>query len=63
MAALEVRILASSVGTRQDMREVLVMAAAGKVRCQTTARPLAEVNQVLDQLRRGQVAGRIVLTS
>jgi propanol-preferring alcohol dehydrogenase len=63
MAALEVRIQASSVGTRQDMREVLAMAAAGKVRCQTTARPLAEVNQVLDQLRRGQVAGRIVLTS
>ena len=62
MAASEVRIQASSVGTRQDMRELLAMAAAGKVRCQVTARPLAEVNQVLDQLRHGQVAGRIVLT-
>ena len=62
MAASEVRIQASSVGTRQDVRELLAMAAAGKVRCQVTARPLAEVNQVLDQLRHGQVAGRIVLT-
>jgi propanol-preferring alcohol dehydrogenase len=63
MAGLEVRIQASAVGTRQDIREVLAMAAAGKVRCEATARPLAEVNQVLDQLRRGQVAGRIVLAS
>src|SRR6202011_2747546 len=32
MAASEVRIQASSVGTRQDMREMLAMAAAGKGR-------------------------------
>jgi propanol-preferring alcohol dehydrogenase len=62
MAALEVRIQASSVGTRGDVREVLEMAAAGKVRCQATARPLAQANQVLDQLRGGSVAGRVVLT-
>jgi len=62
MAAGEIRIQASAVGTREDLREVLGMAAAGKVRCLVTARPLAEVNEVLDQLRHGQVAGRIVLT-
>lgn len=61
MAAKEVRIRASTVGTRQDLREVLAMAAAGKVRCQVVARPLGAVNEVLDELRRGQVAGRIVL--
>jgi propanol-preferring alcohol dehydrogenase len=61
MAALEVRIQASSVGTRQDMREMLVMAAAGKVRCQVKTRPLAEVNEVLEELRRGSIPGRIVL--
>jgi propanol-preferring alcohol dehydrogenase len=61
MAATEVRIQASSVGTREDLRQVLAMAAAGKLRCQTTARPLAQVNEVLEQLRRGQVSGRIVL--
>ena len=61
MAATEVRIQASSVGTREDLEEVLALGAAGKVRCQTATRPLAEVNQVLEQLRHGQVSGRIVL--
>jgi len=62
MAAGEIRIQASTVGTREDLREVLAMAAAGHVRCQVAARPLAEVNEALDQLRRGQVSGRLVLT-
>lgn len=62
MAAAEIRIQASAVGTRQDLREVLAMAAARKIRCLTTARPLAEANEVLDELRQGRVAGRVVLT-
>ncbi len=62
MAAGEVRIQASAVGTRQDLREVLAMAAAGKVRCQATSRPLFQANEVLEELRRGQISGRIVLT-
>jgi propanol-preferring alcohol dehydrogenase len=61
MAATEVRIQASSVGTREDLQEVLALGAAGKVRCQTATRPLAQVNEVLEQLRHGQVSGRIVL--
>jgi len=61
MAASEIRIKASSVGTRQDMRELLAMAATGKVHCEVTTRPLSQVNEVLEQLRRGQVPGRIVL--
>jgi propanol-preferring alcohol dehydrogenase len=61
MAAGEIRIQASTVGTRQDLREVLAMAAAGKVRCQVAARPLADTNEVLNQLRHGQVSGRLVL--
>ena len=62
MAAGEVRIQASAVGTRQDLREVLAMAAAGKVRCQVATRPLAQANDVLEELRRGQICGRMVLT-
>jgi alcohol dehydrogenase, propanol-preferring len=62
MASLEISIRASAVGTRQDLREVLAMAAAGKIRCQVAARPLAQANEVLQQLRRGQVSGRVVLT-
>jgi propanol-preferring alcohol dehydrogenase len=61
MAATEVRIQASSVGTREDLEKVLALAAAGKVHCQTSTQPLTQVNEVLDQLRNGQVAGRIVL--
>jgi len=62
MAAKEVRVHASTVGTRQDLREVLAMAAAGKVRCQVVARPLAQASDALELLRKGQVSGRIVLT-
>jgi propanol-preferring alcohol dehydrogenase len=61
MAALEVRIQASSVGTRENLREVLALGATGKVRCQTATRPLAQVNEALQQLRSGQVSGRLVL--
>jgi alcohol dehydrogenase, propanol-preferring len=62
MASLEVRIQASAVGTRQDVREVLALAAAGKIRCRVGTRPLTETNEALEQLRSGQVSGRIVLT-
>ncbi len=61
MAAAEVRIQASAVGTRQDLREVLAIAAAGKIRCRVGTRSLSEANEALDQLRSGQVSGRIVL--
>ena len=61
MAATEVRIQASSVGTREDLEQVLALAAAGKVHCQTSTQPLTQVNEALDQLRNGQVSGWIVL--
>lgn len=61
MAATEVRIQASSVGTREDLEQVLALAAASKVHCQTSTQALAQVNEALDQLRNGQVSGRIVL--
>jgi len=63
MSATEIRIQASAVGTRQDLREVLALAAAGKIRCRVGTRPLSEANQALDQLRSGQVSGRIVLVA
>jgi propanol-preferring alcohol dehydrogenase len=63
MAAAEVRIQASAVGTRQDLREVLALAAGGKIRCHVGTRLLSEANQALDLLRRGQVSGRIVLVN
>lgn len=61
MAAGEVRIQASAVGTRKDLGDVLDLAAQGKVRCQVAARPLEDANDVLEELRHGKISGRIVL--
>jgi propanol-preferring alcohol dehydrogenase len=61
MAATEIKIIASSVGTREDLREVLAMAASGKLRCHTEARHLDQVNYVLEDMRKGRITGRVVL--
>ena len=62
MSAREMRIQASAVGTRKDLTEMLAMAAAGRVRCLTSTRPLEDANAVLDEMRQGKIAGRVVLT-
>jgi propanol-preferring alcohol dehydrogenase len=61
MAATEIKIIASSVGTRQDLRQVLDMAASGKLRCHTETRRLDQVNYVLEDMRKGRITGRVVL--
>ena len=62
MSSGEVRIIASSVGTREDLREVLDLAARGKVKCEIETRRLDQINEVFDQMRRAQITGRLVLT-
>ena len=62
MAAGEVRVQASAVGTRQDLEETLAMAAAGKLRCQISTRRLDEINTIFDEMKAGKIAGRVVLT-
>src|SRR5215469_8342345 len=62
MAAGEIKIEATAVGTREDLKEVLALADAGKLHCQIECRPLSQVNQVFDDLRLGRATGRIVLT-
>lgn len=62
MAAGEVRIRASAVGTRQELRAVLALAEFEKLRCRIATLPLSEVNRALESLQRGQVIGRVVLT-
>jgi propanol-preferring alcohol dehydrogenase len=61
MAAGEIRIQASAVGTREDLQEILALGAAGKVRCEVATKPLSQANEVLEQLRRGQIPGRVAL--
>jgi propanol-preferring alcohol dehydrogenase len=62
MAAGEVNIKASAVGTRADLQKVLALAAEGKLHCQVAMRPLSDANAVLEEMRSGKVSGRIVLT-
>ncbi len=61
MAATEVSIYATAVGTRRDLAELLAMGAERKLHCQVTTRPLTQANDVLEELRRGRVSGRIAL--
>ena len=58
----EMSIMSSATGTREDLREVLELAASGKVRCQVETRPLEQVNEVFDEMRRAKITGRVVLT-
>ena len=58
----EYKILCASVGTRDDLRAVLDLAAAGHLRCRVETRPLEQLNSALDDLRRGRVSGRISVT-
>jgi propanol-preferring alcohol dehydrogenase len=57
----EIKIRSVATGTRDDMRAVLELAAAGKIRCLIQTCRLEDVNQVFDQMRNGQIAGRIVI--
>lgn len=56
-----VRVLPSRVSSRQELREVLKLAAAGKIRSRVRRFALQDVNQVLDLLERGEISGRAVI--
>ena len=62
LARNESRILTSVVGTRKDVRDTLELAAAGKLHCKVETRPLAEINNILNQMRAGALLGRVVLS-
>ncbi|MGH9801690.1 MAG: alcohol dehydrogenase catalytic domain-containing protein [Blastocatellia bacterium] len=62
MVSGEYRIVASAVGTRQDLREVLQLAAEGKVRCRIETRRFEEADAVLNEMQNGSLLGRVVLT-
>ena len=57
----EMRIMSSATGTREDLREVLELAASGRVHCKVEKRPLEHVNDVFDEMRQGKITGRVVL--
>jgi alcohol dehydrogenase, propanol-preferring len=59
----ETRIVASAVGTREDLRELFQLVTRSPIRCTIETRPLDEIVQAFEDLRRGAVTGRIVLTT
>ncbi len=58
----ETRIVASAVGTRGDLRELFEMVTRAPIRCKIETRPIEGINQAFEDLKRGGVTGRIVLT-
>lgn len=57
----EYRMVGSAVGTRAEMRELLDLAAAGKVRCEVEIHRLDAINEVLKRMDRGEITGRAVI--
>jgi alcohol dehydrogenase, propanol-preferring len=58
----EITITSSATGTRDDLREVLQLAAEGKLRCLIETQELDAINDIFDAMRGGKIAGRVVLT-
>ncbi len=56
-----IRVLTSAVGTRQDLREVLALAASGKIKTVGASLPLQEINGAFNRMRAGTISGRLVV--
>jgi alcohol dehydrogenase, propanol-preferring len=54
-------VLGSIVGTRADLADVFALHALGRTRVIYEARPLAEVNESIDEVLHGKARARIVL--
>lgn len=55
-----VSVIGSIVGTRQDLREVFALHAAGRTEVVTERRDLADVSAAMDEILAGTVPARIV---
>jgi propanol-preferring alcohol dehydrogenase len=51
----------SIVGTRKDMQEAIAFAVEGKVKADIHTAKLEDINQIFDDMRRGDITGRVVL--
>ena len=58
----EHNVLTSVIGTRNDMRTVLKIAARGRIKVKVKAYDLKEANEILLKLKNGEIVGRTVLT-
>ncbi len=58
----ELTIRGSNVGTRLDLHEAVAFAANGLVKATIRTAPLADINTILDDMRKGRIVGRVVLS-
>ena len=56
-----VSIVGSIVGTRRDLQECLEFAARGQVKAIIQERRLEDINQIFDEMIKGEITGRIVM--
>jgi D-arabinose 1-dehydrogenase-like Zn-dependent alcohol dehydrogenase len=62
IAQRAIGIVGSYVGNLQELREVVALAQAGKLRpTPVETRPIGDVNRTLDELKAGKILGRVVL--
>jgi propanol-preferring alcohol dehydrogenase len=57
----ETRIVASAVGTREDMRELFELVTKHPIHCHIETRPLEALPAVFEEMQRGAVLGRVVI--
>ncbi|WP_427892673.1 NAD(P)-dependent alcohol dehydrogenase [Kribbella sp. GL6] len=57
----EINFVGNLVGSYTDLQELMVLAARGQVTLHTSKYPLADYQQAIDDLGRGQVRGRAIL--
>jgi propanol-preferring alcohol dehydrogenase len=62
MVSGEYRIVSSAVGSREELREVLQLAAEGKVKCRIETRAFDQVDSILNEMKEGRLVGRVVLS-
>jgi propanol-preferring alcohol dehydrogenase len=58
----ETRIVASAVGTREDLKELFELVGKFPIKCHVETRPLDALPEVFEEMKRGAVLGRVVLT-
>ncbi len=61
LVAGETRIVASAVGTREDLRELFELVAKFPIRCHVTTRSLDELPAVFEEMKQGALLGRAVI--
>jgi len=57
----EINVIGNLVGSYNDLQELMVLAAQGRVTLHTTKYPLADFQQAIDDLDAGRVRGRAIL--